>query len=103
MKKLLVVALLMFSANTFAITNVSGKVARIYPQGDRVHFNLKGDQCGLGIDQHYYYFTLDTDVKKAWYSLILAAANTDKPILVSLPDCPAPGSQVEVRYLYQDF
>lgn len=105
MKKLLALFLICISVNTFAITNVSGKVARIYPAENKVYFNLIGDQCGQGIDNHYYYFVLDSEIKKAWFSIILAAANTGKPILVSLPNCPSPatGAQVEIRYLYQDF
>lgn len=103
MKKLLALILVCISVNTFAITTVSGKVARIYPAApNAVFFSLKNDQCGKGIDV-YYVFILDSEIKKAWYSMILAAANTDKPISVSIPNCSADGSSVEVRYIFQDF
>lgn len=105
MKKLLALFLVCISVNAFAIVNVSGKVARIYPADGRIFFNLVNDQCGLAIDNHYYFFELDSELKKAWYSLILTAANTGKPIVVSLPNCPSTtsGTQVEIRYVYQDF
>jgi len=105
MKKLFViVCLMMLSLNVFAITDVSGKVARLYlnPDGNWVFFSLKNDQCGQPIGV-YYQFQLDSEVKKGWFSMLLAAANTDKVINVSLPSCPTPSASVLVRYIYQDF
>ena len=103
MKKILALFLICISVNTFAITTVSGQVARIYPATpNAVFFSLKNDQCGKGIDV-YYVFQLDSEIKKAWYSLILAAANTGKPIFVSIPNCSVDGSSVEVRYIFQDY
>lgn len=103
MKKLAAVFLLaMLSSSAFAITDVRGKVARIYINEPNVYFSLKNDQCGNNIGT-YYYFKLDTEAKRAWYTLILAAASTDKVIDVSLPLCPVGGAPVEVRYIFQDF
>ncbi len=108
MKKISIALLMLsLSINASAISWVSGKVARIYPTGNMILFNLKSDQCGRGVDSGYYYFNLDSESNKASYALILAAANTDKPIVVSLyaaeTACPASGVNVQIRYLYQDF
>lgn len=96
------IAALLLSANVTANTSVTveGKISRIYPNSGNVFFKLKNDQCGN--TGKYYYFTLDSDVEKAWYAMVLAAANTDKPVSVSLPACPV-ATNVQVRYIYQDY
>lgn len=100
MKKLLYVIALLACFDSFANITVHGEVARIYPSGNAVHFTLKNDQCGS--TGQYYYFPLGSEVEKAWYALLLAAANTAKPVRVSLPACPTT-SYVQVRYIFQDF
>ena len=104
MKKLCAALLLCFSFNAFAITEVSGKIARLYVNNDGnwVFFSLKNDQCGQGIGV-YYQFPLDSDARKAWFSMMLAAANTEKSINGAIPNCPSPTASVLVRYIYQDF
>ena len=100
MKYLLALLLLLGSFSSYALETAVGEVARIYPSGNTVSFKLKKDQCNP--NHKYYYFTLDSEVKKAWYALILAAANSAKPIRVSVAECPT-DANVEIRYLLQDF
>lgn len=84
-----------------AAFTISGEISRIYPSNSTVKFRLKNDnQCNP--NSKYYYFDLDSEVKKAWFAMILAAANTSKPVRVSIHQCPT-DADVEVRYVYQDF
>lgn len=78
METYLFIAALLLSANAVANITVSGEVVRIYPHGSAVHFKLKNDPCGSA--SQYYYFTLSSDIEKAWFALLLAAANTSKPV-----------------------
>ena len=99
------IALLIFSIilpvySNAAVTK-SGEVSRIYASGNTVHFRLKND-TSCNPNNKYYIFSLDTEVKKSWYALLLAAANTGKPISVSVTQCPTDNHEV-IRYLYQDF
>lgn len=89
-----------------ARTTVSGEIARIYPNGNHIHFRLKNDNC---VDSsEYYYFSLTdssgnpSEVAKAWYSLLLSAAVAGKKINVSVAECVG-GTKIPVRYIYQDF
>lgn len=100
MKSLLVMLGLLLPVTAIANITVHGEVARIYPSGNAVHFKLKDDQCGNTVQ--YYYFMLVTEVEKAWYALLLAAANTNKPVAVSVPACPRT-TYVQVHYIYQDY
>ena len=101
MRIYILLAALFTSTYSYAALTVIGEVSRIYPIDGGIKFRLKNDaECNP--NDKYYYFNLDSEVKKAWYSLILAAANTQKPIRVSLHECPT-DSHVEVRYVYQDF
>lgn len=100
MKSFLVMLALLLPVTAIANITVHGEVARIYPSGNAVHFKLKNDQCGN--TGQYYYFMLGTEVEKAWYALLLAAANTNKPVAVSVPACPTT-TYVQVRYIYQDY
>ncbi|ARU28133.1 hypothetical protein [Cellvibrio sp. PSBB006] len=81
---------------------VSGEIARIYPSVNKIHFKLKNDQCGKPISS-YYTFELDSEYKKAWYAMLLAAANTGKPIRASIPGCPVNDEMIPVNYIVQDF
>ncbi len=102
MIKLISFFLVLFISNiSIAATSTSGEIKRIYAQGERVNFRLKDNQS-CNPNNKYYYFTLDSEVKKTWYSLILAAANTSKRVVVSIEDCPSAAS-IEVKYIYQDF
>lgn len=99
-KSALFIFALLMSVNAAANVTVQGEVARLYPSGNAVHFKLKNDQCGN--TGQYYYFPLGTEVEKAWYAMLLAAATTGKPVKVSIPGCPAT-AYVLVRYIYQDY
>lgn len=96
----LFVAALLLASNAFANITVHGEVARIYPSGNAINFKLKNDQCGN--TGQYYYFNLSSDTEKAWYAMMLAAANTKAQISVSIPACPTTAKEL-VRYIYQDF
>jgi len=101
MKKLLLtIFTLCLPLHSYATTSATGEVSRIYPQSNKIYFQLKNDPCNS--NNKYYYFALDSESSKAWYSLILAAANTSKPIVVSLTECPST-VDVPVRYIYQNF
>ena len=105
MKKMIRCALLLLTMGTvfgtYGAVTRTGEVERIFPIDGGIKFRLKGDeQCNP--NGKYYYFNLDSEVKKAWYSLLLAAANTSKPVRVSIDACPT-DSHVPVRYVYQDF
>jgi hypothetical protein len=104
MKKLCILLLCIISANTFASVTAIGKVKRIYPayrsgvSEGVVYFKLQSPQCAF---KNYVYFELD-NLGKSWYSLLLAASNSGKPVKVSLVKCPITANE-KIRYIYQDF
>ncbi|WP_027671414.1 hypothetical protein [Rheinheimera baltica] len=100
MKIYLSVAALLLSTSVFANVTVQGEIERIFPNLGVVNFKLKNDRCGN--TGQYYYFPLTNEREKAWYSMILAAANTGKRVVVSVPQCPT-NAYVQVRYIYQEF
>ncbi|MCX2781044.1 hypothetical protein [Microbulbifer thermotolerans] len=103
MKKVIpILSLLFFCGASFAESIIiTGKVTRIYGYEDTINFHLEGNtECNP--NNQYYYFNLDSEGKKAWYSLLLAAANTSKPIHVKIPECPI-NDKVKIIYLYQNF
>lgn len=91
---------LLFSLSGHANQTISGEISRIYPANNTVFFSLKNDPCNP--NNKYYFFPLERETSKAWYSLILAAANTSKPIAVSIHEFPT-DSHEPVRYIYQNF
>lgn len=97
--------LMIFSLSSQADT-VTGQVSRIYANGNHINFKLKGDTCNDLSNNEYYKFTPDTEIKKYWSALLLAAANTGKPIRVQISACSTEGNPIgskEVGYIYQDF
>ena len=100
MKLFLSAAALLLSVNAFANITVHGEIARIFPNGGVINFKLKNDHCGN--TGQYYYFNLNSDTEKAWYAMMLAAANTGARVSVSIPACPTT-AKVAVRYVYQDY
>jgi len=90
--------------------SVSGEVERIFPFTDSVgnsvvNFRLKNDSCKLSGSQGntYWRFKLETEIEKAWYSMLLAAATTGKPIRAGVTDPCDPNKNEYVNYLYQDY
>jgi len=79
---------------------LTGKISRIYPQGERVYFLIDGDSCKT---IRYWYFTLGDDVSKAWLSLMIAAANTNAEIAVAFAGPCDPILNEEISYIYQNF
>ncbi|WP_444916251.1 hypothetical protein ACJJIX_16870 [Microbulbifer sp. VAAC004] len=98
-KSSILLFLLILSAKSFAVTNV-GLVDRIYPSGESVKFRLKEDSCNGSLNE-YYEFTLDSEIKKAWFSILLSAAATGAEIAVRVEVCE--GNRKLIDYLYQDF
>ena len=82
----------------------SGNVTRIYPasgsDGGKIHFRINSKDCPS--NSNYFWFSMEHPSGKAWYSLILAAANTGKSITVNAEKCPYM-NPVQIRYVYQDF
>lgn len=101
MKKtyLLVVVILLMSLSfgASAVIKTSGTVEILYPsKPELVYFKLKGSGSG------YFKFSLNTEEGRAWYALILAAANTSKPVFLAAPECPIT-TDVTISYIYQVF
>ncbi|WP_226648738.1 hypothetical protein [Microbulbifer variabilis] len=101
MKKAFIFLIVSFlSAGTFAATTNIGLVERIYPSGTSVKFRLKNDPCNVNSKGEYYEFELDTDVKKAWFTILLAAANSGKEVSVRVEACE--GGVKTVVYIFMD-
>jgi len=97
---LLSILLSTFSLGANAAISAEGTVEILYPANPSlVYFRLKGDVCTVA---QYFKFSLTTEEGKAWYSLLLAAANTSKPVIVAATECPT-GSAITVSYIYQKF
>jgi hypothetical protein len=100
---LILMAFIVINANANTTT---GKVKRIYPTGDRIYFRIHGDTCATS--SQYYYFDMDETSERGryaarnWYTMLLASAQTGKPISVKVNSCPAEGP-IYVSYIYQDF
>ena len=99
MKRIILILLCLASANCLAAVTLNGQVKRLYPDSGRIYFKIKNDQCE---STKYYYFELSIEIEKAWYSLLLAAANSGKNVKVSVPECALTES-IKIRYIYQDF
>ena len=50
----------------------------------------------------YYRFVLDTDYTQYISSILLAAANADKPVTIGLDICPSESEIVNALYLVQE-
>jgi len=98
---LLAISLLMaVSFGASAIIKTSGTVEILYPsKPGLVYFKLKNDSCDTS---GYFKFSLSTEEGRAWYALLLAAANTSKPISVAAPQCPTT-VDIDILYVYQIF
>jgi len=105
MKKIVLLILFML-ISTNAIANIlsTGSVKRLYPSGSTIHFKLNNDCFNNSQTNTYFWFSLDDPSGNAWYSLLLAAAHTGKPVKVSAEKCPDNKQEpVKIRYIYQDF
>lgn len=78
------------------------EVARIYPQGGKVFFRLKNDPCKNAAANKYWYFDLNNEVAKAWFSMLLSAAATKTKVQLGYNSCDPDISQ-PITYVYQDF
>lgn len=102
--KLIIVVFMMsiFSLGASAAINAQGTVEVLYPSSPSlVYFKLKGDVC---TESQYFKISLNSEEGKAWYSLLLAAANTSKSVNVVAPECPTNAvGAITVSYIYQVF
>lgn len=94
------IVLFALSAQAAAQVFASGEVDRLYPSSTNlISFKLKGDTCIP--NENYYTFSLDAPAGKAWYAMLLTAANTGRPVTVRVTQCAA--SNVQADYIYQQF
>lgn len=101
MKKImLLIGLYLGGLALAAAQNASGEIARIYANDNNIYFKLKNDSCNPS--SKYYFFSMADENAEAWYSLMLAAANTSKKIIVRVGSCPTT-TNARVVYIYQDF
>lgn len=99
-KTILVMLVFLTASNFVSADIITGKVKRIYPQGDLIYFRIVGDACKTN---KYWYFTLQSEVSKAWFSMLLAAATTQSEVLISYSgSCDASINQ-QIDYVVQDF
>ncbi|SMF68342.1 hypothetical protein SAMN02745866_04329 [Alteromonadaceae bacterium Bs31] len=96
------VFLVMLGSTAYAAIPVTGTVSRIYPSGssDRVNFKLRTSDCS---GNPYFSFQIDTDIGKANFALLLAAATTKSEVIVAVNTCPKDGENGHVEYIYQDY
>lgn len=78
----------------------SGLVTRIYPSGNIINFQLQGS-CKTGLV--YWQFDITTDMGKAWYAMLLTAANNKKPLNISFANVCDSSQHQTIWYMYQDF
>ena len=101
MKKVgLFVCLYLWGLTLAAAQSATGEVARIYANDNNIYFKLKNDSCNP--NSKYYYFSMTNENADAWYSLILAAANTSRKVTVRVGSCPST-TNAQIVYIYQDF
>lgn len=82
--------------------HVTGKVTRIYPTGTTVNFWLSTG-CKTNSASAYWQFSITSEMGKAWYSMLLTAAATGKPVTVAHSGTCDPGQHQAIWYIFQDF
>lgn len=101
-KKYLVFVALLFCSQVCSALTITGKVTRIYPSGTdggTINFKVATPECAAA---KYLQFSLTTEVGKAWYALLLSAANSGADVRVRINECPVNEHQ-QVVYIFQDF
>ena len=97
---LTIILLMVLSFGVSATIKAGGTVEVLYPSNPGlVYFRLKDDICS---GSSYFKFSLTTEEGRAWFALLLAAANTSKPVIVAAPECPTT-SDINIFYVYQSF
>lgn len=79
---------------------VTGKIYRLYANGENLYVRLKDDSCVTG--NGYYRFVLNSDYKEYMSAVLLAAANADKAVTIGLDACPLESEHANALYLVQD-
>jgi hypothetical protein len=104
MKKIIICVLLAALSNIAPAGEKEGPILRLYPSGDYVYFRLKDDTCNSTANNEFYYFNMTENhhAAKNWYSMILAAGSTGKPVKVQVSNCNLAGNK-KVTYVFQDF
>lgn len=85
-----------------ASSMTQGRVSLIYPSvaGSTIYFRLAGD-CKGGVK--YWSFDLEGRGGKAIYTLLLAAANSGKPVKIYSDAGCNPNTNQEISYVVQSF
>ena len=100
--KVLLLMCVLFSLPVLS-AGTEGFVERIYPYNGQVYFRLKDDPCKSTPGNTYWQFNLDSEISKAWFSMLLSASATNTKIKLGSPaDCDASINQ-EIAFIYQDF
>lgn len=100
--KRICIALSLFGFALAAYAGESGRVKRIYPSGGNVYFWLDGG-CKTKWGDGYWYFPLNSEAAKAWYALLLSAANSKTAVAIDFSGgCVADQNQ-QIWYVYQDY
>ena len=80
-----------------------GRVTRIYPQTDGTVYFWLDNGCKSGAIDGYWTFSLNSDTGKAWYAMLLSAANNKSPVAVAYSGVCTAGQHQPIWYVYQDF
>lgn len=105
-KKLIVVVLFSVATQTTFSDTVTGKISRLYPSSgtggdpDLVYFSISGNSCKSNT---YWYFKLQGEASKAWFSMLVAATATKSSVNVSFNGACNPAADQEIKYIFQDF
>ena len=101
-----VIGVALVLAGSFALhagaANV-GRVTRIYPQTDGTVYFWLDNGCKSGAIDGYWTFSLNSDTGKAWYAMLLSAANNKSPVAVAYSGVCTAGQHQPIWYVYQDF
>lgn len=84
-----------------ASEHVTGRVTRIYAHGTSIKFQLDAG-CKVGTNM-YWSFSLSGDMTKAWYAMLLSAANNRAPVTFAYPGPCSSVENQEIWYVVQNF
>lgn len=97
------IALCLFGVALTAHAGETGRVKRIYPNGDgNVYFWLDVG-CKTKWGDGYWYFPLNSDAAKAWYALLLSAAQSKAVVAIDFSGGCVAGQNQQIWYAYQDY
>lgn len=94
--------IILFIPKAIYAAEAYGAVERIYPHNGKVYFRLKGDKCKNKSLYKYWYFELNSEESKLWFSMLLTASSTGKIVKIGVQSCK-PDENQKITYIYQDF